>query len=259
MFTPAAPVGAVLIAGSLIYEYRDELGQAAGGCVTGPGTWSERWVTGWVTWPKGWGTPPKGWATSLASEQTGTRAHSEEADPAAGDASFEERRGFTPSSIGLLVAVAVGLGWGFAGSYGLGLDARTGLSVLGGAAFLGALTAVLARTPGTSDCKSIHVDRDGLTVGRQFLPAGEVGQVTLLPEAEASRAARSCRHQDTRIGRRRMSYNYLPNSGPAVFVVQKGRDLRGPGWLIASRDPEGLLAALTELRAAWPDRCGETA
>lgn len=30
MFTPAAPVGAVLIAGSLIYEFRDEIGQAAG-------------------------------------------------------------------------------------------------------------------------------------------------------------------------------------------------------------------------------------
>ncbi len=29
MFTPAAPVGAVLVAGSLIYEYRGEIGQAA--------------------------------------------------------------------------------------------------------------------------------------------------------------------------------------------------------------------------------------
>lgn len=30
MFTPAAPIGAVLVAGSLIYEFRGEIGQAAG-------------------------------------------------------------------------------------------------------------------------------------------------------------------------------------------------------------------------------------
>ncbi len=46
-----------------------------------------------------------------------------------------------------------------------------------------------------------------------------------------------------------MSYNNLPNSGPAVFVVQTRKHLGRPGWLIASADPEGLLAALSELRS----------
>lgn len=162
---------------------------------------------------------------------------------------FEEHRGFTPAFIGFVVAVAIGLGWGFAESYGVGLDAGTGLFVLGGGAFLAALLALFAWTPGTSECKSIRIDRAGLTVGRQFLPAGEVGHAILLPEHDAGRAALKCRYRDTRIGRRRMSYNYLPNRGPAVFVSQQGRELARPGWLIASRDPERLLAALTELRA----------
>lgn len=30
MFSPVAPFGAVLVAGSLIYEYRDAIGRAAG-------------------------------------------------------------------------------------------------------------------------------------------------------------------------------------------------------------------------------------
>ncbi len=162
---------------------------------------------------------------------------------------FEEHRGFTSPFIGFVVAVAIGLGWGFAESYGVGLDAGTGQFVLGGLAFLATLLALFAWAPGTSECKSIRIDRTGLTVGRQFLPAGEVGHCALLPEYEAGRAALKCRYQDTRIGRRRMSYNYLPNSGPAVFVCQRGRDLPRPGWLIASRHPERLLAALTELRA----------
>jgi hypothetical protein len=46
-----------------------------------------------------------------------------------------------------------------------------------------------------------------------------------------------------------MSYNNLPNSGPAVFVVQTRKHLGRPGRLIASADPEGLLAALSELRS----------
>ncbi len=147
------------------------------------------------------------------------------------------------------VVLAIGNAWGFATSYDPALDVRTAIWALGVAAFISAVLALFAWAPGTSECKSIRVDRDGLTVGRQFLPTGEVGTCALLPEAEAGRAALSCRYQGTRIGRRRMSYNYLPNNGPAVFVVQKGRDLARPGWLIASRHPEGLLAALTELRA----------
>ena len=74
---------------------------------------------------------------------------------------FEEHRGFTSPFIGFVVAVAIGLGWGFAESYGVGLDADTGLFVLGGVAFLAALLALFAWTPGTSECKNIRINRAG--------------------------------------------------------------------------------------------------
>ena len=196
------------------------------------------------------GTSPKGWATSLASEQAFGEPGTAQAGLQVGpQVLFEERRLFTPTFIAFGILLAIGNAWGYAANYDPALDIRTAMFTLGVALVIGAVLALVAWAPGTSECKSIRIDRTGLTVGRQFLPAGEVGHCALLPEYEAGRAARKCRYQDTRIGRRRMSYNYLPNSGPAVFVCQKGRDLARPGWLIASRDPERLLAALTELRS----------
>ncbi len=162
---------------------------------------------------------------------------------------FVERRRFTRTFMAFGVALAIGNAWGYAANYDAGLDLPTALFTLGGAAFVGGVFTLFAWAPGTSECKSIRVDRSGLTVGRQFLPADEVGRAALVPEYEAGRAALSCRYQGTRIRRWRMSYNYLPNSGPAVFVVQTNTDRRRPGWLIASADPEGLLAALCELGA----------
>lgn len=161
---------------------------------------------------------------------------------------FEERRGFTRSFLGYCILLALGGIWGYAISYDPGLNLETAAWILGIVGFAVAVLALFAWAPGTSECKSIRVDHAGLSLGRRLLPAGEVGRCALVPEREAGRAALRWRYQGVRIGWRTMSYNYLPDDGPAVFVVQQRSDLRRPGWLITSADPEGLLAALTDLR-----------
>ncbi len=162
---------------------------------------------------------------------------------------FEERRGPTRTFvvIGILAAVVVlssAIRDVVRGEALIG-SAMAALVVLAG---LVVVYALVAWAPGSSEFKSVRVDRSGLTVGRQFLPAEEVGHAAVVSEAEASSAALRRRLLGTRIGSKNVSYAYFANSGPAVFVVQERAGLERPGWMIATRDPEGLLAALAELR-----------
>ncbi|MDQ3570007.1 MAG: DUF3093 domain-containing protein [Actinomycetota bacterium] len=106
----------------------------------------------------------------------------------------------------------------------------------------------MAGVPGSSEFKSTRVDRTGLTVGRRFLPAHEVGRCAILSEADAGSVANRRRYEGVRLGRKNVSYAFFASSGPAVFIVQDRAGLARPGWLVATRDPEGLVAALTELR-----------
>ncbi|HEV2068674.1 MAG TPA: hypothetical protein VGR26_02650 [Acidimicrobiales bacterium] len=99
---------------------------------------------------------------------------------------------FTPTFIAFEILLAIGNAQGYAANYDPALDVRTAMVTFGMAD-----SSVRPRSrrlgPGTSECKSIRIDRTGLTVGRQFLPAGEVGHCALLPEYEAGQAALKCR------------------------------------------------------------------
>jgi hypothetical protein len=163
---------------------------------------------------------------------------------------FSERRGPTPIFVVIMLVVPAGLLIGVltqtdtdGGSIG------TILGVLAFLCFFALLYAYIAWVPGSSEFKSITVDHTGLTVGRRHLPVQELGRCAILSEAEAGSVANGRRYDGVRVGRKNVSYAFFASSGRAVFVVQERAGLPRPGWLVATRDPEGLLTALTELRA----------
>lgn len=166
-----------------------------------------------------------------------------------GDVLFVERRGPTRTFlvIGCLCVIVV-LGITFRDIVQDGEVIPSVIRALGALGVVMFGYALLAWAPGSTECKSIRVDRSGLRVGRQRLPASEVGSATVVSADEASSTALSGRYGDVRIGPRNGSHGFFANSGPAVFVKQERAGLDRPGWLIATNDPQGLLAALGELR-----------
>lgn len=169
--------------------------------------------------------------------------------PANTDVLFKERHGPSPTFtvIGVL-CVGVVLVRTVYDIHQYGGAVKSILIALGALTFMGLFYAFLAWMPGTTECKSIRVDGSGLRVGRERLPAQEVGQCLLVPEDEASATALSGHYGNIKIGSKVGSYGFFASSGPAVFVLQERAGLKRPGWFIAARDPEGLLAALTQLR-----------
>lgn len=116
---------------------------------------------------------------------------------------------------------------------------------------LAALVVVIVVSPVTVWCGHIHIDRSGLAVWWPRLvrlPAAEIGDVVIVAEEEAGPAARRGRYRNLKIGSGRSSYSVWGGMGRAVFVEQRrvGKPVRG--WLVATRDPEGVVAALERVR-----------
>jgi hypothetical protein len=123
----------------------------------------------------------------------------------------------------------------------------TALVLLGFAA----LALVLSLSPLTDGFSHIRVDGSGLALwwGPLFrLPAAELGDAVVVPEREAGPAARRGRYRDVRIPLGRASYPNLGGAGRAVFVEQRRPGKGTIGWLLATRDPDAVVAALTRLR-----------
>lgn len=166
-----------------------------------------------------------------------------------GEGYYLERRWLSPMDavgFGMLAVVAlVMVVW-------LGREEPEDLPALVLAALgLTALVTVVLVSPGTYPCGHIRIDRSGLALWwpwRLRLPAAELGNVAIVPEDEAGPAARQGRYGDTKIGTFQSSYSVWGGMGPAVFVEQRRVGKQARGWLLSTRDPEGVVAALERVR-----------
>lgn len=157
---------------------------------------------------------------------TGTDAWTEGRD---GQGRSYRERLYPPVAVFVLViALATMLGVAYGAAYGSALGWGSGLLL--GAVGIGALLAT--STP-------IHVDDRVLRAGRARLPLAAVAQATAL-DAEAMRAAR--RHGDPR------DYVVLRAWSSRRGVSVQLADDRDPHprWIVSSRHPERLAAAVNE-------------
>ena len=163
---------------------------------------------------------------------------------------FEERRDLSGGSrYALLLAVVLGAGM-------VAVRLADGFSLLDALAppFLVlwlpiGLILVVQRTRIGPDFRSLRVDRDGLRVKDRVVPGKRLGRVELVHQPEALFGAYRQEVRGLRIGRTQSTYVPLFTAKPAVLV----EDLRGgerPGWLLESRDPEGLVRALEQVRGS---------
>jgi len=140
----------------------------------------------------------------------------------------------------------------------LGTTLWAGLSIIVGAAVYlvlgGACTAGLLAW----GALTIEVAGGELRVGSRCLPLGQVGQVTALDRAQ-TRALRGPRADPAAY---LLVRPYLPE---AVYVEVVGRPADQPYWLIASRRPAELAAAVAGARphplpgGPWDDVAGDHA
>lgn len=99
----------------------------------------------------------------------------------------------------------------------------------------------------------LHISGAGLKLwplGLSRLPVADLGDVEIIREDEAVVAARQGRWRGTRIPTGRSSYSRWGGDGPAVFVEQYRPGKDAVGWLLATREPEVVIDALTEVRDA---------
>lgn len=116
---------------------------------------------------------------------------------------------------------------------------------------LTALAVGILLMPGTYTCGHIRIDQSGLALWwpwRLRLPAAEIGDVVIVPEEEAGPAARAGRYAGVKIPTGRSSYSVWGGMGRAVFVEQRRAGKPARGWLVATRDPEGVVEALERVR-----------
>ncbi len=111
---------------------------------------------------------------------------------------------------------------------------------------LGAVFAFITMGPFGPEFKHVRVDARGLWVGRRLIPAHEIGRVEALTQDEATWAATRWRRDGVKIGRGTYGWS---SDGTAVLVVRNRPDLRRPGMVVATKDPEALVAALRTLKA----------
>lgn len=158
---------------------------------------------------------------------------------------YVERRGMT-----VLTALLCGLF--FAGGVAFIATAvleGDPLMHLGGVALwiFAGLWALLQRSRYGTDYRSLRVDAKGLRVRDRFIPAKRLGRIELISNDQAAREANGMFVNGLPIGRTQCTYAPTGQLKPAVLV----EDLEGgqrPGWLLASRDPEGFAAALERAR-----------
>lgn len=165
------------------------------------------------------------------------------------DTLYVERRWLTRGQVFVFVLIgAIGAFMLIAGPTREPRDLRRLALVYAG---LLALLFLISLTPLTDGFSHIRVSGSGLALwwGPLFrLPAAELGDAVVVPEREAGPAARRGRYRDVRIPLGRASYPNLGGAGPGVFVEQRRPGKPPIGWLLATRDPEAVVAALTRLR-----------
>lgn len=162
---------------------------------------------------------------------------------------YEESRG--PGSTGWIIIAAIVVP---ALYVGLPLARTDPSQILGvvrffGVALLGVLLLLLS--PLTFSFGRLRISAGGLRLfpfGLVRLPAAELGEAVIVPEDEATVAARHGRWHDTKIPTGRSSYSRWGGEGPAVFVAQERADGTTVGWLLATRDPAAVIEALAEVR-----------
>jgi len=170
-------------------------------------------------------------------------------DPQKPDVLFRESHWLTWTEVWVFIAV-LGPALGVLAS-GLWEDPedvrRVALGLVGTTVLLG----LIAVSPLTTGFRHIHIDESGLTLwwARYFhLPADQIGDVIIVPEEEAGPAALRHRYGGLRIAFGRCTYAVRRNEGPAVLVEQHRPDGKIVGWLLSTRDPAALIAALETVR-----------
>ncbi len=162
------------------------------------------------------------------------------------DAVFEQGPRFP---LGLLYPWVLGAGFlGFQLVIGEPMDARTWGAIL---VVCGGLFAVLAVAVLPQAMRSIRVDHRGLHVrGDLELAARRIGQVVALDGRRAAAVSwPMTRRIGTRLRSRQNLYGGALGSGPAVGIEEiDHRGARTSSWLIATRDPHALVAALEQAR-----------
>jgi hypothetical protein len=113
------------------------------------------------------------------------------------------------------------------------------------------LFVVLAVTTLPQSMKRVRVDRDGLHVqGELALAAARIGQVQALDGRDAAgQSWRLTRRRGLKLRNRQNLYGGALGYGPAVgFEEVDDRDDRVSTWLIPTREPDALAAALEHAR-----------
>lgn len=131
-----------------------------------------------------------------------------------------------------------------------------GLSVLTGVAAYVILTAACVTLLLWWGAARIEVSSGGLLAGRQRIPLGEIGEVAALDAAQST-ALRGPRADPA-------AYLLLrPYLSTSVYVETPARPAGQPYWLIATRRPDELAAAIEQARrssgdrTAWDDAAGD--
>jgi hypothetical protein len=163
---------------------------------------------------------------------------------------FEERRALSPMSRNLLWFGAVAT---IAITVWQVLDRRPAFDlVLAPAVAVWlplAIVLFIQHTRFGPDDRDLRVDTCGLRVRRDVIPATRVGRVELVHRPEALFSAYRLQVRGVPIGRTQLTYIPWFTAKPAVLVEDLGGGER-PGWLLESRDPEGLVRALEQVRGS---------
>jgi len=144
------------------------------------------------------------------------------------------------SIMAVVPAVMVAGGWI---SFGPGLFAAFGGHL--------AWILVIFISPLTVGFGHIRIDRSGLALwwgGLMKAPAEQLGDAVIVPAHEVGTAVSRARYRGIKIPTGHSSCGVRGQSKPAVFLEQDRPGKATVGWLLATRDPEAVVEALSEVR-----------
>lgn len=160
---------------------------------------------------------------------------------------YWERRPLSVTTIGVFAALAIAFPSGLFQAVREGTPLSSGLlPALAAMVLLIGSAAFVSLGPFGVEFKHVRVDQRGLWVGRRLIPVHEIGRFEALSAAEAKEATIRWRHDGIKIGRG--SYNPIGTDGAAVFVVRRRSGVRRPGMVVATKDPEAVMAAMKQLK-----------
>lgn len=143
------------------------------------------------------------------------------------------------------VALPVLGGLGAAGVYSIVVRDLSPTAVTVGLAALLAVGLAIGSSPWGPLFKHVRVNDEGLDVGPWHLPASAIGRAWQVDTATARR--RGARGTIEGLRLRRSSFGIFTTDDAAVVVEDTSADAPS-GWLVATRHPDRLVAALAELR-----------